>query len=241
MLHLSPTTPLPQTLLPENPHPVLQSRQPKALGFRLSLQRQLPGPRKAGSSVGGAPLSRWGAAAWSGGQGRTVDDPSPWCSRAGAARASPVRAPDPGRAPKLRSQGLSGPRPAQIGTSPLPRALTWLGRPGSLPWPEWPWRLRPGKASGWFWRLLAVLSLSPGVGDPGRERGGQSRRLRPQLPTRPALLSSSFRRRLAMNSRCGPPVSQGAHRGRAGPLCPHPPPQLLPCSSQTPTRENCVA
>lgn len=54
----------------------------------------------------------------------------------------------PGQAPKLGSLGLSGARPAQIGTSPLPRALTWLGRPGSLPWPEWPWRLRPGTASG---------------------------------------------------------------------------------------------
>lgn len=144
----------------------------------------------------------------------------------------------PGRGPKLGSQGLGRPRPARIGTSPLPRALTWLGRPGSLPWPEWPWRLRPGKASGWFWRLLAVLGLSPGVGDPGQERGGQSRRLRPQLPAGPALLSSSFRRRLAMNSRCGLPVSQGPHWGRAGPLCPHPLPTLV-LPLPTPTRENC--
>lgn len=71
MLHLSLTTSLPQTLLPQNPHPVLQSRQPKEVGFRLSLQRQLPARRKAGSSVWGCATELVGSCLewWAGAHG----------------------------------------------------------------------------------------------------------------------------------------------------------------------------
>jgi hypothetical protein len=33
-------------------------------------------------------------------------------------------------------------------TPPSPCALTWLSRPGSLPWPEGPWRLCPRGGRG---------------------------------------------------------------------------------------------
>lgn len=81
MLYLSPTIPLPQTLLPKNPILSCKVANPKQSDSAfLHSTNFLPRGRR-GARSGGAPLSRW-EAAWSGGHGRTVGDRSPRCSGA---------------------------------------------------------------------------------------------------------------------------------------------------------------
>lgn len=79
---------------------------------------------------------------------RAHGDHSLGAAGARAARARPSAPPTPGRAHQLRSRDLRGPGPA-LSASRSPHMLTWLGRPGSLPWPEGLWRLRPRDGRGW--------------------------------------------------------------------------------------------
>lgn len=120
------------------------------------------------------------------------------------------------------------------------RALTWLGRPGSRPWPEGPWRLRPQGGRGWGWGCPPGSATSRGW-DEGQWGGGVSRhRLCPPLapPSSPPLSGGGCN-----EFQMWPAGWPGRTRGQTGaarraPLS-APPPLALPLPA--PTRENRLA
>lgn len=117
--------------------------------------------------------------------------------------------------------GLSGrPRPWSC--------QSWLGGPGSRPWPEGLWHRRSRDGLGWGWGCPPGSAASRGWGLDGAG-GGERRRLGP--PTRPALLSSPFGRpsnAFQMWSGC-PARAEAGGGGAPVPLSAPPPlPRALP-------------
>ncbi|XP_049731408.1 collagen alpha-1(I) chain-like [Elephas maximus indicus] len=237
-LHLSPlpspghqerrsTPPLPKPPSPRVHRPPSQRLQPKAFGFRLLLGANFLPLGKAGS------VAEAVGAAWSHGEG--ARGPPPLATGAQAARALPGAPPTPGRVPQLRSRDLGGPGPA-LSTFLSPRALTWLGRLGSLPWPEGPRRLRPPGSRGWGWGCPPGSATSRGWGPGTQGGGGESHCLSPPLapPSSPPLSGGGVRNEFQMWP-AGRRALRLAGAARRAPLSAPPPPAL---PRPAPTREN---
>ncbi|XP_064135963.1 basic proline-rich protein-like [Loxodonta africana] len=237
-LHLSPlpspghqerrsTPPLPKPPSPRVHRPPSQRLQPKAFGFRLLLGANFLPLGKAGS------VAEAVGAAWSHGEG--ARGPPPLATGAQAALALPGAPPTPGRVPQLQSRDLGGPGPA-LSTFLSPSALTWLGRLGSLPWPEGPRRLRPPGSRGWGWGCPPGSAASRGWGPGTQGGGGESHCLSPPLapPSSPPLSGGGVRNEFQMWP-AGRRALRLAGAARRAPLSAPPPPAL---PRPAPTREN---